>query len=85
MKTEITVKIKNDDRTETIKPLTIDIDIPEFDEFKGPDNIREVFYKYEKAVLKVGNAAAEISTEEYFTELSEKEVSGTLEYGYEGA
>jgi hypothetical protein len=72
MKMEITVKIKNDDGTETIKPITIDADIPEFDEFEGPDNFREVFDKYERAVLKARNAAAEIATEEYLTELSKK-------------
>jgi len=72
MKMEITVKIKNDDGTETIKPITIDTDIPEFDEFKGPDNFREVFDKYEKAVLKARNTAAEVATEEYLTELSKK-------------
>jgi hypothetical protein len=72
MKMEITVKINNDDGTETIKPITIDTDIPEFDEFEGPDNFREVFNKYEKAVLKARNVAAEVATEEYLTELSKK-------------
>lgn len=72
MKMEITVKIKNDNGTETIKPITIDTNIPEFDDFKGPDNFREVFDKYEKAVLKARNEAAEIATAEYLTELSKK-------------
>lgn len=72
MKMEITVKIKNDDGTETIKPITIDTDIPEFDEFEGPDNFREVFDKCEKSVLKIRNKAAELAMEEYLTELSKK-------------
>jgi hypothetical protein len=72
MKMEISIKIKNVNGTETIKPITIDTDIPEFDDFEGPDNFREVFDKYEKAVLKARNAAAEIATEEYLTELSKK-------------
>ena len=72
MKMEITVKIKNDDGTETIKPITIDTEIPEFDEFKGPDNFREVFDKCEKSVLKIRNKAAELAIEEYLSELSKK-------------
>ena len=72
MKMEITVKIKNDDGTETIKPITIDTDIPEFDEFTGPDNFREVFDKCEKSVIKIRNKAAELVMEEYLTELSKK-------------
>ncbi len=72
MKIEIIVKFKNEDGTETLKPITIDTDIPEFDEFKGPDNFREVFYKCERAVLKARNTAAELAMEEYLNELSKK-------------
>lgn len=72
MKMKITVEIENEDGTKTIKPITIDTDIPEFDEFKGPDNFREVFDKCEKSVLKIRNKAAELAIEEYLTELSKK-------------
>ncbi len=72
MKMKITVEIENDDGTKTIKPIIVDTEIPEYEEFKGPDNFREVFDKYEKAVLKARNSAAEIATEEYLTELSKK-------------
>jgi hypothetical protein len=72
MKMEIIIKIKNDDGSETIEPVIIDTEIPEYEEFKGPDNFRETFDKYEKAVLKARNAAAEIATQEYLTELSKK-------------
>ena len=41
MKMEIIVKIKNDDGTEIIKPVVIDTEIPEFEEFKCPDNFRK--------------------------------------------
>ena len=72
MKIEITIKIKSDDGTETIKPVTIDTDIPEFDEYKCPDNFREVFDKCEKSVLKIRNKSVELAIEEYLTELSKK-------------
>ena len=72
MKMKITVEIENDDGSKTIKPVIIDTDIPDFEDFKGPDNFREVFDKYERAVLKARNIAAELTTEEYLTELSKK-------------
>ncbi|MFZ3131768.1 MAG: hypothetical protein WA125_11860, partial [Desulfosporosinus sp.] len=37
--------------------IVIDTEIPEFEEFKSPDNFREVFHKYETAVLKARNIA----------------------------
>jgi len=72
MKMEINVRIKNADGTEGTKPVVVDTEIPEFDEFTGPDNFREVFDKYEKAVLKVRNEAAELATDEYLTAMSKK-------------
>jgi len=72
MKMEITVRIKNADGTEEIRPIVVDTEIPEFEEFTGPDNFREVFDKYEKAVLKIRNKAAELATDEYLSEMSKK-------------
>lgn len=74
MKMKITVEIENADGLKEIKPIVIDTEIPEFEEFKSPDNFREVFDKYEKAVLKARNMAAELVTEEYLTELSKKKL-----------
>ena len=72
MKMKITVEIENADGSKEIKPIVIDTEIPEFEEFKSPDNFREVFHKYETAVLKARNTAAELATEEYLSELSKK-------------
>jgi len=72
MKMKITVEIENDDGTKTIKPVIVDTEIPDYEEFKGPDNFRETFDKCEKAVLKARNTAAEIAIQEYLTELSKK-------------
>ena len=74
MKMEIIVKFKNEDGSETLKSIVIDTEVPEFDEFKGPDNFREVFHKYEQAVLKARNTAAEMATKEYMNELSKKKL-----------
>lgn len=74
MKMEITVRIKNEDGTEEIRPVVVDTEIPGFQEYTGPDNFREVFDRCEKAVLKIRNQAAEIAIEEYITELSKKKL-----------
>jgi hypothetical protein len=72
MKMKITVEIKNDDGSKTIEPIAIDTDIPDFEDFKGPDNFREVFDKCERSVLKIRNKSTELAIEEYLTELSKK-------------
>jgi len=72
MKMKITVEIENEDGSVEIKPITVDAEIPEFEEYTGPDNFREVFNRCEKSVLKIRNQAAEIAIEEYLAELSKK-------------
>ena len=79
MKMKITVEIENADGSKEIKPIVIDTEIPEFEEFKSPDNFREVFHKYETAVLKARNMAAELATEEYLSELSKKKITTEAE------
>lgn len=72
MKMEINIRIINDDGNEIIKPVMLDTEIPEFDDFKDSSNFREIFDRYEKAVLKVRNTVAELATEEFLSELSKK-------------
>ena len=72
MKMEITIRIKNTDGTEEIRPIVVDTEIPEFEEFTGPDNFREVFDRCEKAALKIRNKAAELAIKEYLSEMSKK-------------
>lgn len=80
---EITVKIKRADGTEEVTPIEVDVEIPEFDEFEGPDNFREIFDKYERAVLEARNRAARLATEKYLAELSKKKLYARVE-GKEG-
>jgi hypothetical protein len=74
MKMEITVRIKNADGKSEIAPVVEETEIPEFEEFTGPDNFREVFDRCERAVLKIRNQAAELAIEGYLTELSKKKL-----------
>jgi hypothetical protein len=74
VKMKITVEIEDADGTTEIRPIVVDTEIPEFEEFTGPDNFREVFDRCEKAVLKIRNQAAELAIEEYLTEMSKKKL-----------
>ena len=74
MKMEITVKIINEDGTETTKPVVVDTDIPGYDDFKGPDTFLQDFDVYEKAVLKLRNDAVKQATEEYLADVSKKKL-----------
>jgi len=72
MKMRITVNIENEDNTEVTEPTTIEIDVPDFEAFTGPDKFGEVFDQYEREVLKARNAAIEAATEKYLSELAQK-------------
>jgi len=72
MKMEINIKITNDKGDEIITPVTVDTEVPEFDEFVDAKNFREVFHKYEKSVLKIRNMSERVASECYLTELSKK-------------
>ncbi len=75
MKMRITVNIENEDNTEVTEPTKIEIDVPDFEAFTGPDKFGEVFDQYEREVLKARNAAIEAATEKYLSELAQKKPS----------
>jgi activator of HSP90 ATPase len=72
MKVKITVNIENTDGSAVAEPTTIDVDVPEFEEFTGPEKFGEVFDQYERKVLKARNEAIEAATEKYLSELAQK-------------
>ena len=72
MKMQITVNIKNEDNSEIAEPTIIEVDVPEFEAFTGPDKFGEVFDQYERNVLKARNEAIEAATEKYLRELAQK-------------
>jgi hypothetical protein len=72
MKMQITVNIKNEDNSEVAEPTTIEVEVPEFEAFTGPDTFGEVFDQYERKVLKARNEAVEAATEKYLSELAQK-------------
>jgi hypothetical protein len=72
MKMQITVNIRNEDNSEIAEPTIIDVEVPDFEAFTGPDKFGEVFDEYERKVLKARNKAIEVATEKYLSELAQK-------------
>ena len=72
MKMQITVNIKNEDNSEVAETTIIEVDVPGFEAFTGPDKFGEVFDEYERKVLKARNEAIKVATEKYLSELAQK-------------
>ncbi len=72
MKIKITVDIEGNDGDIVAEETVIKVNVPEFEEFTGPEKFGEVFDTYERAVLKARNAAVEAATEKYLSELAKK-------------
>lgn len=72
MKIEVSVTIKDDEGKEIIERVVVEGKIPDFSEFKGPDNFREVFDKLERTSLIVRNESMKQAIENYSSQLSKK-------------
>ena len=72
MKIQMIVHIKNDDGTFGADSTAIEVDVPNYEAFTGPENFGEVFDQYERKVLKARNEAIEVATEKYLSELAQK-------------
>lgn len=75
MKLKITVDIEKTDGNLAAESTTIEVDVPEFEAFTGPDKFGEVFDKYERNVLKARNEAIATATEKYLSEMAKKKQS----------
>jgi hypothetical protein len=53
----------------------IEVDVPNFESFTGPEKFGEVFDQYERRVLEARNAVVEAATERYLSELAKKKHS----------
>ena len=79
MKMKITVEIENEDGTKAIEPVVVDTEIPNHDDFKGPDTFLQDFDVYEKAVLQIRNEVVKEATEAYLEDVSKKKLIPELE------
>ena len=75
MKLQIAVNIKNDDGSEGAESTVIEVNVPDFEAFTGPDQFGVVFDEYERAVLKARNEAIASATEKYLSEMAKKKHS----------
>ncbi len=75
MKVKVTVELENTDGTPAVEKTTIDVDVPDFEEFTGPDRFGVVFDQYEQKVLEARNEAIKVATEKYLSELAKKKHS----------
>jgi len=72
VKMQITIAIKSKDGSEEVVPTVVEVDVPDFEAFTGPDKFGEIFDQYEQEALQARNAAMELATEHYLGELAKK-------------
>lgn len=72
MKIQMIVNIKNDDGTVGAESTAIEVDVPNYEAFTGPEQFGEIFDQYERKVLEVRNAVVEAATENYLSEMAKK-------------
>jgi hypothetical protein len=65
MKIQMIVHIKNDDGTFGAESTAIEVDVPNYEAFTGPENFGEVFDQYERKVLEARNEVMEAASEKY--------------------
>ena len=72
MKVQMIVNIKNDDGTLGAETTTIEVDVPNYEAFTGPEQFGEIFDQYERKVLEARNAVVKAATENYLSEMAKK-------------
>jgi hypothetical protein len=75
MKVQIIVNITHEDHSEATESTAIEVNVPEFEAFTGPETFGEVFDHYERNVLKARNEVVAAATENYLSELAKKKPS----------
>lgn len=81
MKIEVLVKIIDSDGNESFKPVIVTGELPDFSEFTGPDNFREIFDRVERTAIQVRNESMKQAIENYSSELSKKKYMKEQEEG----
>ena len=76
MKIQMIVHIKNDDGTIGADSTAIEVDVPNYEAFTGPENFGEVFNQYERKVLEARNEVVKDATEKYLDEMAQKKLNG---------
>lgn len=72
MKMRLRVTLHNEDDAEATEATTMEIEVPDFEAFTGPDTFGEVFNQYEQKALEARNKVMEAVTEKYLGEMAKK-------------
>lgn len=65
MKMRIRVTLHDEDESEVTEATTMEVQVPDFEAFTGPETFGEVFDQYERKVLEARNEVVETATEKY--------------------
>lgn len=72
MKMRIRVTLHDEEESEVTEATTMEVQVPDFEAFTGPDTFGEVFDKYERKVLEVRNEVVKTATEKYLDGMAQK-------------
>ena len=72
MKMRIKVTMHDEDESEVTEATTLEVEVPNFEAFTGPDTFGEVFDQYEQTALEARNGVMEAVTEKYLGGLAKK-------------
>ena len=74
MKMRIRVTLHEEDELEVTEATSMEVEVPNFEAFTGPDTFGEVFDQYEQTALEARNGMMKAVTEKYLNELAKKNV-----------
>lgn len=75
MKMRLRVTLHNEDDAEATEATTMEVEVPDFEAFTGPDTFGEVFHQYEQKALEARNEVMEAVTEKYLGGMAKKKHS----------
>jgi len=70
MKMRIRVRRQEEDELEVTEAKRMEVEVPNFEAFTGPDTFGEVFDQYEQTALDARNGMMKAVTEKYLNELA---------------
>jgi len=72
MKMRIRVTLHDEDELEVTEATSMEVEVPNFEVFTGPDTFGEVFDQYEQTALEARNGVMKAVSEKYLNELAKK-------------
>jgi hypothetical protein len=75
MKMRIRVTLHDEDESEVTEATSMEVEVPNFEAFTGPDTFGEAFDQYEQTALEARNGVMKAVSEKYLNELAKKKRS----------